>query len=182
FDLAGAERGHPPGDHARALRMALDGGLALTLHAGESDAGERVLEAVRLGAARIGHGVRLADLLGTPSWPALSAELAAHGTHLEVCPTSNIHTGAAASLATHPIRALWAAGVSLSVHSDNRLMSLVTPSSEVQAVVAQAGLGWVDLLRMQRLAAQASFLPAAARQQALQRIDGWGRQQGLAPG
>ncbi|MEI2676380.1 MAG: hypothetical protein V9G29_00090 [Burkholderiaceae bacterium] len=63
FDLAGAERGHPPAQHAGALRLARDAGLGITLHAGEADVAERVLEAGRLGAQRIGHGVRLADAL-----------------------------------------------------------------------------------------------------------------------
>ncbi|HSC01390.1 MAG TPA: adenosine deaminase family protein, partial [Burkholderiaceae bacterium] len=64
FDLAGAELGHPPAEHARAIAIARDGGVPLTLHAGEADAAPRVIEAARLGARRIGHGVRLADALG----------------------------------------------------------------------------------------------------------------------
>ena len=67
------------------------------------------------------------------------AELKAHGTHLEICLTSNMHTGAAASLALHPIHALWRAGVSLSFHTD-RLMSRVDHSTEAARLVA-AGIG-----------------------------------------
>ena len=73
-----------------------DAGLPLTLHAGEADAAERVLEAARLGARRIGHGVRLVDALGDPQRRHLVDEVRDLDLHLEVCPTSNVHTGAAA--------------------------------------------------------------------------------------
>jgi hypothetical protein len=74
-------------------------GLGITLHAGEADVAERVLEAGRLGARRIGHGVRLVDALHDPARTALVDEAKALGLHLEVCPTSNVHTGAAESVA-----------------------------------------------------------------------------------
>ena len=113
FDLAGPEAGWPATRHAALLARLVRAGLGLTLHAGEADDGIRVLEAARLGASRIGHGVRLADLLDGPDAGALLAELRQRRVHLEVCPTSNVHTGAAASVALHPIHALWRAGVSL---------------------------------------------------------------------
>jgi adenosine deaminase len=166
FDLAGPEAGWPASRHAALLQRVRDAGLGLTLHAGEADVGERVLEAARLGAQRIGHGVRLADLIAGPGAPALLAELHERGTHLEICPTSNLHTGAAASLALHPIHALWRAGVRLSFHTDNRLMSRVDQSTEA-ARLLQAGFGWDDLLQMGLDAAAASFLPAAAQGQGL---------------
>jgi adenosine deaminase len=103
FDLAGPERGYPPTEHEAALALVREAGLPLTLHAGEADAAERVLEAGRLGARRIGHGVHLVDALHDPARRHLVDEVKALGLHLEVCPTSNVHTGAAASLATHPI-------------------------------------------------------------------------------
>jgi adenosine deaminase len=167
FDLAGAERGHPPGKHARTLAAVREAGLPMTLHAGEADSAERVLEAGRLGARRIGHGVQLVDAVTGAAPAALLAEARALGLHLEVCPTSNVHTGAAASIATHPITALWRAGVSLSVHTDNRLMSGVTPTSEAAALLRETPLTEADLRAMARQAAAASFLPDAARQRAL---------------
>ncbi len=167
FDLAGPEAGWPATRHAALLARLKQAGLGITLHAGEADAGERVLEAVRLGATRIGHGVRLADLIGRADGPAALDEVRAAGVHLEVCPTSNVHTGAAASVATHPIRALWNAGVSLSFHTDNRLMSRTSMSAEARALVGEAGFAWSDLVEMGCQAARASFLGAAARARAL---------------
>ncbi len=171
FDLAGAEAGHPPSEHATALALVRQAGLALTLHAGEADAAERVLQAGRLGARRIGHGVRLVDALHDPARAALVEEVKAMGLHLEVCATSNVHTGAATSIATHPIAALWRAGVSLSYHTDNRLMSCITHSSEAAELLQHTPLSVADLLDMARQAAAHSFLPAAQREAALRAID-----------
>lgn len=171
FDLAGAERGHPCSEHAQALALVRRAGLPMTLHAGEADAAERVLEAARHGARRIGHGVRLADALADPARRHLVDEVRALGLHLEVCPTSNVHTGAAASIALHPITALWRAGVSVSVHTDNPLFSRTSSTGEAAALLRETPLTESDLLSMTRQAAAASFLGASAREAALRRID-----------
>jgi adenosine deaminase len=171
FDLAGAEHGHPPSDHVAALNLARDGGLPLTLHAGEADEAERVIEALRLGAARIGHGIRLANAIGDPQRAALIDEARERGAHFEVCPTSNVHTGAAASLAEHPITAMWRAGLSVGVNTDNRLMSRITLGSECAALLEQTPLALHDLLSMQRQAAQHSFLDASAKAAAHAALD-----------
>ncbi|MBL8306537.1 MAG: adenosine deaminase [Rubrivivax sp.] len=173
FDLAGAEFGHPPSEHASALKLVRDAGLGMTLHAGEADAAERVVEAARLGARRIGHGVHLVDGLRDPARRALVDEIIERGVHLEVCPTSNVHTGAAKSVATHPITALWRAGVSLSYHTDNRLMSFLTHTEEAATLLAETPLVEEDLLAMAAEAARHSFLPSAAREQALAAIAAW---------
>lgn len=173
FDLAGAEFGHPPGEHQEALALVREAGLALTLHAGEADAAERVIEAAHLGATRIGHGVRLADAIADPQRTPLIDEARARGIHLEVCPSSNVHTGAAPSIAEHPITALWRAGVSVSFHTDNRLMSRTTPSQEADLLLAHTALTAADLVRMELEAARHSFLPEPARLAAQRAIEAW---------
>jgi adenosine deaminase len=167
FDLAGPEAGFPATLHARTLGRVRDVGVGITLHAGEADVAERVIEAADLGATRIGHGVRLVDAIGDATRSHLVDAVRARGLHLEVCPTSNVHTGAAMSIATHPIRALWDAGISLSYHTDNRLMSCITMSDEAARLVSDAAFTKADLIRMAMLAAQSSFLPEAARKSAL---------------
>lgn len=170
FDLAGPEAGFPASLHARTLTRLRDAGLPLTLHAGEADRAERIIEAAELGAARIGHGVRLADAIGSPDRGWLVDAVRSRGLHLEVCPTSNVHTGAATSIETHPIRPLWDAGVDLSYHTDNRLISGVSMSSEAAGLIDRARFGVDDLLRMAAGAAAASFLPPAARNGAAAKI------------
>ena len=175
FDLAGPERGWPATGHAHALGLVREAGLPITLHAGEADEGARVLEAVELGAQRIGHGVRLADLLNTPAGPDALHRLRAAGVHLEVCPTSNVQTGAAASIATHPIGALWKAGVSLSFQTDNHLISCTDLNLEGQALLDEAGFALTDLLSMQEQALDASFMPTHAIEPAWRALQDWAR-------
>jgi adenosine deaminase len=170
FDLAGAERGHPPGEHARAIVLVREAGLGITLHAGEADAAERVLEAARLGATRIGHGIHLVDALRDPARRHLLDEAMERGLHLEVCPTSNVHTGAARSIATHPVTELWRAGVSLSYHTDNRLISRISHSQEAAELLRHTPLTAADLLAMARQAAQHSFLAARQREAVLETL------------
>jgi adenosine deaminase len=170
FDLAGAELGHPPRDFAGALALARDAGVSITLHAGEADVAERVLEAADLGATRIGHGVRLADWLGDAKGRERLAEVRERGLHLEMCPSSNVHTGAVPSLADHPIAALWRAGISLSYHTDNPLMSCTTMTAEAALLVEQLGLTRADLIGMAREAAKHSFLTDAQRGHALAQL------------
>ena len=174
FDLAGAERYFPPGDHAESMRIAMDAGLPITCHAGESDGGERVLEAARLGARRIGHGIHIvrgATPEQTREWVAQAREL---DLHFEVCPSSNVHTGAVGSIAEHPIREMVAAGLSVSCSTDNRLMSGVTLTSELAALREQAGFSLAQLGALMRAGAERSFLPQADRDAAVADIAaGW---------
>lgn len=179
FDLAGAEPGHPPGEHAGAIGIARDAGVPLTLHAGEADAAPRVLEAARLGARRIGHGVRLADALGQPEGAALIDEARARDLHLELCPTSNVHTGAASSIASHPITALHRAGLSVSFHTDNRLMSATTPAGEAAALLHETPLTLADLVAMSLQATRHSFLDAGARARAEAAIGAFARRSSI---
>ena len=105
--------------------------------------------------------------------PALMDWMIDRELPIEVCPTSNVQTGAASSIAAHPIRALWRSGVSLSFHTDNRLISRTSASREAALLVIDAGLTWADLQRMSLLAAQASFLPDHVKGPALSRIQSW---------
>jgi adenosine deaminase len=174
FDLAGAERYFPPSLHAQSMALAREAGLGLTCHAGESDEGSRVIEAGMLGATRIGHGIHVVR----GSTPAQTREWVdsalAMGLHFEVCPSSNVHTGAVRTLAEHPIRDMLAAGLDVSCSTDNRLMSCVTLSDELEALHTQAGLTHAQLAQLMRAGARASFLPKSDREAAVAEIDaGW---------
>ncbi len=181
FDLAGAEKGFPATRHRRAIDIARSAGLGITLHAGEADGGHRVLEAIELGATRIGHGVHIA-LAAPGESPAHVAQRMAEvasmrvngrAVHFEVCPTSNTHTGVCAQIHQHPLPAMLAAGLEVSVHTDNRLISGVTHSGELHLAHSVLGLDLQDLVRSARCAAAASFLADADKAAALEKINTW---------
>jgi adenosine deaminase len=140
-----------------------------------------VVEAARLGAARVGHGVHLVDALGDPARAHLVDEVRERGVHLEVCPTSNVHTGAAPSIGAHPITALWRAGVSLSFNTDNRLMSGVSPSAEALALIEHTPLEVADLVAMGIEAARHSFVPLPQRRAAEAALREWAAARGITP-
>jgi adenosine deaminase len=176
YDLAGAERGFPAMMHAGAVALAKEAGLGITLHAGEADVGERVIEAIDLGATRIGHGVQITQGQGAAARMARAREA---GVHFEVCPTSNVHTGAWNDLATHPLIAMEKAGLNGSVQADNRLISVLTQGSECQVVHEVCGLSFSQIMHGQIRAARASFLPTPSRYMAEQRIKVWCGEQSI---
>lgn len=177
YDLAGAERGFPASMHARALALAREAGLGLTLHAGEADVGERVMEALALHATRIGHGVQITQGEGAAARIAWARE---SGAHFEVCPTSNLHTGAWSDLATHPLIAMEQAGLNWSVQADNRLISVLTQGSECEVVHTVCGLALSQIMQGQMRAARASFLPEQARRRAERHIAAWCAERSIA--
>lgn len=167
FDLAGAERGFPATLHAKAIEHAREAGLSITLHAGEADVGERVIEAIHLGATRIGHGVQITEGEGAADRMARARDA---GVHFEVCPTSNVHTGAWTDLSTHPLKAMETAGLNWSVQADNRLISVLTQTSELKVAHEVIGLPLEALRAGMIRAAEASFLSKRDIDRALARL------------
>jgi adenosine deaminase len=166
FDLAGAEAGHPVHDHLEAVRVARDGGLAITIHAGEGFGPASIREALELGGAtRIGHGTRLVED------PGLLAAVRDAGVVLEVCLTSNVQTRAAKSYATHPLRRFYDEGVRVSLCTDNRLMSGVTVVDEYMHARDALGFEWDELVDVARTGFAGAFAPSEVRATMLARFD-----------
>lgn len=168
FDLAGAETGFPPTDHAVACRIALDGGLALTVHASEPPGTELIAQALEVGAQRVGHGVRLIEDCrigddGGLELGSLAQRVLDEQVPLELCPSCNVQIGAVPTLADHPIGPFLRAGFAATVNTDNRLMSGVTVSSEVAAVRDAFDLTDDEVRRLQRNAIAAAFCDEATR-------------------
>ena len=136
FDIAGAEAGWPPSRHLDAFQYLKREDFHITIHAGEAFGLPSIWEAVQwCGTERLGHGVRIVDDIeispeGTVRLGRLAAYIRDRRIPLEMCPTSNVQTGAARSIAEHPIRILRQLQFRVTVNTDNRLMSQVTLSSE----------------------------------------------------
>ena len=163
FDLAGPEAGFPADDHLPAFRMIREAGFGLTIHAGEGEGPESIWRALgRCGAQRIGHGVRIVDdTKRQDSEIALLGDLARSVRNLqvplEICITSNIHTGLADTPAQHPFGALCRAGFAVTINTDNRLMSGITLSDEYGTAVVAAALELADLGHIVERTIQSGF-------------------------
>ncbi|MFB9376752.1 adenosine deaminase [Kineococcus gynurae] len=170
FDIAGAELGFPPARHLTAFNRLHAENLPVTIHAGEADGLGSISEAVHeCGAQRIGHGVRIADdiTLGSGSDAAGMpvAELGPLATWvrdqqlvLELCPSSNVQTGAATSVAEHPITLLKDLGFAVAVNTDNRLMSGTSLSREFALLMDLCDWSVEDVRKATRTALAAAFL------------------------
>ena len=151
FDIAGAEDGHPPIGHLEAFQLVQQDNLHITIHAGEAFGLPSIWQALqRCGAERLGHGVRIVDDIETmPDGSVRLGRLANYVRDrripLEMCPTSNVHTGAAESIETHPIGLLRQLAFRVTANTDNRLMSDVTLSDEFHHLVKAFGYGLSDI-------------------------------------
>lgn len=146
FDIAGAEAGFPPTHHLEAFQYLARENFHFTIHAGEAFGLPSIWEALQLcGAERLGHGVRIADDItvhenGRVSIGRLAAYVRDCRIPLEMCPTSNVHTGAVPSVDRHPIDLLRRLRFRVTVNTDNRLMSGISLSSEFAALSDAFGL------------------------------------------
>jgi adenosine deaminase len=136
FDIAGAEAGYPPTRYLDAFDYLKRNNAFFTIHAGEAFGLPSIWEAVQIcGANRLGHGVRIIDDItlgpdGKPKLGDLAGYIRDQRIPLEMCPSSNVHTGAAASIAEHPIGLLRQLRFRVTVNSDNQLMSRTNLSNE----------------------------------------------------
>jgi adenosine deaminase len=150
FDIAGAEAGSPPSRHLDAFQYVARENFHITIHAGEGFGLPSIWEALQwCGAERLGHGVRIVDDIrvstdGSVSLGRLAGYIRDRRIPLEMCPTSNVQTGAAPSIAEHPIGLLRQLSFRVTVNTDNRLMSAVSLSSEFHALAGAFGYGWPD--------------------------------------
>jgi adenosine deaminase len=164
FDIAGAEAGFPPTRHLDAFEYLRQQNAHFTIHAGEAFGLPSIWEALQwCGADRLGHGVRILDDItlsadGTPRLGRLAAYVRDKRIPLEMCPTSNVHTGAAKSLADHPIGLLARLRFRVTVNTDNRLMSDVSMTSELTALAGTFDYDWPDLQWLAVNAMKSAFL------------------------
>ena len=163
FDIAGAEAGFPPTRHLDAFEYLQRENFHFTIHAGEAFGLPSIWQAIQwCGADRLGHGVRIVDDI-TPGPEPTLGRLAAYVRDkripLELCPSSNVQTGAVASIADHPIGLLRDLRFRVTVNTDNRLMSGTSMSREMALLVEAFGYGWKELQWFTVNAMKSAFIP-----------------------
>ncbi|MFW6866731.1 adenosine deaminase [Nocardioides sp. CPCC 206347] len=165
FDIAGPEAGFPPTRFIDAFEYLQRENSHFTIHAGEGFGLPSIWEAVQwCGADRLGHGVRIVEDIsfeddGTPVLGRLASYVRDKRIPLEMCPSSNVQTGATASLAEHPIRLLAALRFRVTVNTDNRLMSRTSLSQEFGLLAETFGYGLAEMEWLTVNAMKSAFIP-----------------------
>lgn len=158
FDLAGSEENYPAKDHREAFYLILDNNINTTLHAGEAYGPESIHQALHYcNAHRIGHGTRLkedGDLLNY---------VTDHRIPLEICLSSNVHTGSVTSLARHPLRFYFDYHVRVTLNTDNRLISDTTLTREYALAQEYYGFELEDFKEIILNGFKSAFLPYRER-------------------
>jgi adenosine deaminase len=168
FDLAGREAAFPdPLTFKDAFDVARDGGLAITLHAGEWGGAAQVRRALAVNPARIAHGaVAVED-------PALCDELIARGVVLDLCPSSNVQAAIVPGYGDFPILTLHRRGLRVTLNTDDLLVSDLTLSEEYGRVRRRLGASVTELLEIAHMGYEAAFAPDPLRKALLQRFQSW---------
>ncbi|MET9256872.1 adenosine deaminase [Streptomyces sp. NPDC003717] len=165
FDIAGAEAGHPPTRHLDAFEYLKRENNHFTIHAGEAFGLPSIWQALQwCGADRLGHGVRIIDDIevradGTVALGRLAAYVRDKRIPLELCPSSNLQTGAADSYTEHPIGLLRRLHFRATVNTDNRLMSHTTMTREFEHLVDAFGYTLDDIQWFSVNAMKSAFIP-----------------------
>lgn len=165
FDIAGAEAGFPPTRHLDAFEYLRRENAHFTIHAGEAFGLPSIWEAIQwCGADRLGHGVRIVDDINVtdpknPTLGKLAAYVRDRRIPLELCPSSNVQTGAAASIAEHPIGMLRKLNFRVTLNTDNRLMSGTSMTKEMELCCEAFGWTLDDLQWLTVNAMKSAFIP-----------------------
>jgi adenosine deaminase len=176
FGLGGPEQGVPRAQFQRHFEAARAAGLRSVPHAGESTGPETIWDAVTLlGAERIGHGIAAARDEN------LLTYLRENAIPLEVCPTSNVRTRSVVTLGEHPLAELVAAGVAVSINSDDPPMFSTSLNAEYLVAAELLGLDEQGVADLARAAVRQSFLDEAGKAALLAEIDTYVTDAGVAP-
>lgn len=163
--LGGYEVGHPASKHAPSFALARAAGIPLILHAGETEGAPSIRDALDQGSIRIGHGVRCLEDR------AVTAELRDRGIPLEVCPSSNVCLGVVPSLADHPLPHLLAAGLVVTINSDDPPLFDTTLTDELTRCADAFGFTADNLIAFTQSAARAARLNADEQARLLAVLD-----------
>ena len=168
FDIAGPEDGFPPSNQLETFEYLRKENAHFTIHAGEAYGLPSIWEAIQIcGAERLGHGVRIIDDIDfsgdKPKLGPLASYVRDRRIPLELCPTSNLQTGAAKTYSEHPIGKLAKLRFRVTLNTDNRLMSNTSMSNEMTQCVKSFDWKFADLQRVTVNALKSSFIPFEER-------------------
>jgi adenosine deaminase len=175
FDIAGPEDGFPPTNQIDTFGYLRKENAHFTIHAGEAYGLPSIWEAIQIcGAERLGHGVRIVDDIDfsgdKPKLGLLASYVRDRRIPLELCPTSNLQTGAAKTYAEHPIGVLSKLRFRVTLNTDNRLMSNTSMSHEMSQCVKSFDWKFVDLQRVTVNALKSSFIPFEERLEIIEKV------------
>jgi len=175
FDIAGPEDGFPPTNQLETFEYLRKENAHFTIHAGEAYGLPSIWEAIQIcGAERLGHGVRIIDDIDfssiTPKLGGLASYVRDRRIPLELCPTSNLQTGAAKTYAEHPIGTLAKLRFRVTLNTDNRLMSNTSMTNEMTQCVKSFDWKFADLQRVTVNALKSSFIPFEERLEIIEKI------------
>ncbi len=164
FDIAGPEDGYPAKNYLSAFAYLQGENAHFTIHAGEAYGPASIWQAISIcGAERLGHGVRIIEDIdfskSAPKLGLLAAYVRDRRIPLELCPTSNLQTGAVKDYASHPIGVLEKMRFRITVNTDNRLMSGTSMSQEMEHIVNAFDWTFLDLQRVTVNALKSAFIP-----------------------
>lgn len=164
LDLAGNEKAYPNESFADIFAMARGKGIPYTIHAGEAAGADSVMSALKMGAQRIGHGVRALEDMSVVKL------LADTKTPIEICPTSNLNTAIFSDISQYPLRQLIDSGVIVTVNSDNRSVSNTTAKKEIELLISEFKLTENEVKQLLLNSANAAFCDAQTKKHLLQTI------------
>ena len=175
FDIAGPEDGFPPTNQLETFEYLRKENAHFTIHAGEAYGLPSIWEAIQIcGAERLGHGVRIIDDIDfsgdKPKLGPLASYVRDRRIPLELCPTSNLQTGAAKTYSDHPIGMLAKLRFRVTLNTDNRLMSRTSMSNEMSECVKSFGWKFADLQRVTVNALKSSFIPFEERLEIIEKV------------
>ena len=175
FDIAGPEDGFPPSNQLETFEYLRKENAHFTIHAGEAYGLPSIWEAIQIcGAERLGHGVRIIDDIDfsgdKPKLGPLASYVRDRRIPLELCPTSNLQTGAAKTYSEHPIGILAKLRFRVTLNTDNRLMSRTSMSNEMSECVKSFGWKFTDLQRVTVNALKSSFIPFEERLEIIEKV------------
>ncbi|MEQ8198849.1 MAG: adenosine deaminase [Clostridiaceae bacterium] len=174
-DLAGNEHDFPPEESREVFEVAKKSGYHVTIHAGETGKEENIEKSINItGAERIGHGVFAYKN------PDVISLIKDKNIFLEMCPTSNVNTNAVNSIGEHPIRQYFLQGIKVTVSTDNRTVSRISLTEEMNKLIKEAGFTLEDVVILTKYAAEGAFCDESTRLWIISRIEDWSRNEGIS--